>query len=72
MVDPARCKLWEKHNRRYDLLNENRCEDLIEGFKSMGKQEFAAIVVSILKMPKIKANSIIAYCALPLLFGVLD
>lgn len=44
MVEPEHCKLWEQHNRRYDLLNEMRCADLIEGFKSMGKQEFPAIV----------------------------
>jgi len=44
MVEPGQCKLWEQHNRRYDLLNETRCADLIEGFKSMGKQEFPAIV----------------------------
>ena len=29
MVDPASCRLWEQHNRRYDLLNETRCADLI-------------------------------------------
>ncbi len=44
LVDPDRCKMWERHNRRYDLLNEQRCTDLIEGFKSQGKQEFPAIV----------------------------
>jgi ParB family chromosome partitioning protein len=44
MVEPASCRLWAQHNRRYDLLNETRCADLIEGFKSMGKQEFPAIV----------------------------
>ncbi len=44
MVDPAKCQLWSKHNRQYDLLNEVRCADLIEGFKSTGKQEFPAIV----------------------------
>jgi len=44
MVDPARCRLWSHHNRRYDLLNENRCADLIESFKAMGKQQFPAIV----------------------------
>ena len=43
-IDPARCRMWEGHNRRYDLLNESRCRDLIEGFKSQGRQEFPAIV----------------------------
>ena len=43
-IDPARCRIWERHNRRYDLLNERRCQDLIDGFKSQGRQEFPAIV----------------------------
>lgn len=43
-VDPEECKMWENHNRRYDLLNEVRCQDLIEGIKAQGKQEFPAIV----------------------------
>lgn len=43
-VNPSSCRLWECHNRSYELLNEVRCADLIEGFKSMGQQEFAAIV----------------------------
>lgn len=43
-VDPARCKIRENHNRRYDLLSERRCQDLIDGFKAQGKQEFPAIV----------------------------
>ncbi len=43
-IDPARCRMWERHNRRYDLLNEQICADLIEGFKAQGRQEFPAIV----------------------------
>lgn len=43
-VDPARCRLWEDHNRRYDLLNEQNCMDLIEGLKAQGEQEFPAVV----------------------------
>lgn len=43
-VDPERCRMWERHNRRYELLNEARCADLIEGFKAQGQQEFPAIV----------------------------
>lgn len=43
-VDPARCRMWARHNRRYDLLNQSRCQDLIDGFKSQGRQEFPAIV----------------------------
>lgn len=43
-VDPARCRMWEGHNRNYELLNEERCKDLIEGFIAQGKQEMPAIV----------------------------
>lgn len=43
-IDPARCRMWQRHNRRYDLLNQARCQDLIDGFKSQGRQEFPAIV----------------------------
>ena len=43
-VDPACCRMWARHNRRYDLLTQSRCQDLIDGFKAQGKQEFPAIV----------------------------
>ena len=43
-VDPARCRMWTRHNRRYDLLTPENCADLIEGFKAQGAQEFPAIV----------------------------
>jgi ParB family transcriptional regulator, chromosome partitioning protein len=43
-VEPERCRMWERHNRRYELLNETRCADLIEGFKAQGQQEFPAVV----------------------------
>jgi ParB family chromosome partitioning protein len=43
-VDPARCKPWVHHNRAYELLNEERCTDLIAGFRSLGKQQRPAIV----------------------------
>lgn len=43
MIDPAECRMWAHHNRRYDLLNETRCADLIESFKAMGRQQFPAI-----------------------------
>ena len=44
LVDPARCRMWSRHNRRYDLLSEASCADLLEGLRSQGEQEFAAIV----------------------------
>ena len=43
-VPPAQVRMWHEHNRRYDLLDEKRCADLIESFKRTGKQEFPAIV----------------------------
>ncbi|MDO9713081.1 ParB/RepB/Spo0J family partition protein [Paracraurococcus lichenis] len=44
LVDPARCRIWEQHNRDYAALNETSCADLIESFKAQGKQEMPAIV----------------------------
>jgi len=44
LVDPARCRMWEGHNRDYALLTEERCADLIESMKAQGRQEIPAIV----------------------------
>ena len=44
LVDPARCRMWVRHNRRYDLLNEAACVDLLESLRAQGVQEFPAIV----------------------------
>jgi ParB family chromosome partitioning protein len=46
-VDPARCRLWQHHNRSYELLNAERCADLIAGFRTLGRQERPAIVRSL-------------------------
>ncbi|MCV2445662.1 ParB/RepB/Spo0J family partition protein [Paracoccus sp. DMF] len=43
-VDPAICVMWTRHNRAYDLLNEDNCRDLIDSLKAQGQQEFPAIV----------------------------
>ncbi len=43
-VDPARCRIWEGHNRDYAALNSDNCADLIESFKAEGRQNFPAIV----------------------------
>ena len=43
-VDPARCRPWRLHNRELEKLNEDNCADLIEAFKSAGKQRIPAIV----------------------------
>ena len=44
LVDPAICRMWERHNRAYDLLTEANCRDLIDGLLAQGRQEFPAIV----------------------------
>lgn len=44
LIDPARCRIWERHNRDYAALSEQRCEDLIESVLAQGKQEVPAIV----------------------------
>ena len=44
LVDPAICRMWERHNRAYDLLTEENCRDLIDGIIAQGQQEFPAIV----------------------------
>jgi ParB family chromosome partitioning protein len=44
LVDPARCKIWEGHNRDYAALSDDSCADLIESFRAQGKQEVPAIV----------------------------
>lgn len=43
-IDPARCRMWTRHNREYSLLTEDNCRDLIDGIRSQGRQEFPAIV----------------------------
>lgn len=44
IVDPARCRVWDAHNRDYDALNDSNCADLIESFRAQGRQEVPAIV----------------------------
>ena len=46
-VDPKVCRLWAHHNREYSLLSEDRCDDLIAGFRAQGRQQRAAIVRSL-------------------------
>ncbi|GIT93251.1 hypothetical protein JANAI62_37050 [Jannaschia pagri] len=43
-IDPARARLWARHNRDYDLLTQDTCRELIDGIRSQGRQEFPAIV----------------------------
>ncbi len=44
MVDPKTCRMWDKHNRIYDLLNAENCADLIGSIRAQGKQEIPAVV----------------------------
>jgi ParB family chromosome partitioning protein len=44
LVDPARCQIWQGHNRDYAALNAANCADLIESFQAEGRQNFPAIV----------------------------
>ena len=43
-VDPVQCRMWQRHNREYDLLTEDNCRDLIDGIRAQGQQEFPAVV----------------------------
>lgn len=44
LVDPARCRIWEGHNRDYAALDEHNCADLVESLRAQGRQEVPAIV----------------------------
>ena len=44
LVDPARCRVWDRHNRDYAALTQERCGDLIESILAQGRQEVPAIV----------------------------
>src|SRR3546814_18435363 len=44
LVDPARCRIWELHNRDYAALTHERCADLIESMIAQGRKEMPAIV----------------------------
>lgn len=52
-VDPARCRIWDGHNRDYQALDETACADLIESMKSQGRQEMPAIVRRVRNDPDI-------------------
>ena len=44
LIDPARCRIWEAHNRDYAALSQDSCADLIESMTAQGRQEVPAIV----------------------------
>lgn len=43
-LDPARCRIWEGNARRYEMLNETACADLIESIIADGGQKIPAVV----------------------------
>lgn len=44
LVDPARCRMWARHNRAYGLLTSESCADLLDSLRAQGTQEFPAVV----------------------------
>jgi len=44
LVDPARCRMWARHNRAYALLTVDSCADLLDSLRAQGAQEFPAVV----------------------------
>ena len=44
LVDPATCRMWSKHNRLYELLTPENCDDLISSIRAQGRQEVPALV----------------------------
>lgn len=44
LVDPARCRMWARHNRAYALLSAESCADLLDSLRAQGEQEFPAVV----------------------------
>jgi ParB family chromosome partitioning protein len=53
LVDPARCRMWARHNRAYALLSAESCGDLLESLRAQGEQEFPAVVRRVLGDPDI-------------------
>ncbi|MDD2878652.1 MAG: ParB/RepB/Spo0J family partition protein [Acidiphilium sp.] len=43
-LDPARCRIWKGNARRYEMLNEVACSDLIDSIIADGGQKISAIV----------------------------
>ncbi len=51
LVDPARCRIWNGHNRDYASLDERTCQDLIDSLRAQGRQEVPAIVRRVVGVP---------------------
>ena len=60
-VDPAFCKIWEGHDRQYDLLSidDPKCLELVEGIKAQGRQEIPAVVRALKNDPDYKYEVIV-------------
>ena len=43
LIEPEKCRMWRRHNRIYDRLNEQNCADLVEQIGENG-QKIPAIV----------------------------
>lgn len=43
-IEPEKCRVWRHHNRLYDLLTPENCEDLISSIEARGAQTVSAIV----------------------------
>jgi len=53
LVDPARCRMWARHNRAYSLLTADSCSDLLDSLRAQGEQEFPAVVRRVADDPNI-------------------
>ena len=46
-LDPRQCQIWHRQSRRFDLLNEKECEDLISDFRGHIGQKIPIVIRSI-------------------------
>jgi ParB family chromosome partitioning protein len=44
LIEPEKCRMWEHHNRLYELLTPQNCASLIADIESAGGQKIPAIV----------------------------
>ena len=54
LVDPARCRIWDGHNRDYSSLDETACADLLDSLRGQNRQEVPAIVRRVLSDPEVE------------------
>jgi len=46
-LKPEECIPWKYHNRTYQDLNQENCQDIIDGLRATGRQEIPALVRAI-------------------------